>query len=229
MESEDESDSEPDYDVKQKEKAKANKKKKNSPKNEDEELIAGSYFKSNSDLSSEDEEKEEIQDNFQNVEHENENEQPDILGIENSKKSDEYDFTGERPPPEPPPDQPSTSGLPRTQKNIIECREQLTIRKDNYAYFVNNKGEPHGVGSKLMEKLPNFKNSKKGIVQKLRKGNQYHFVLPIQDEFKASLGETTKGINLAIYSLHSVVKELNIKSLSIAKSSHLNNVLWEEI
>ena len=33
------------------------------------------------------------------------------------------------------------------------------MRKDNYAYFVNNKGEPRDVGSKLLEKyvkLPNF-------------------------------------------------------------------------
>ena len=84
------------------------------------------------------------------------------------------------------------------------------MRKDNYAYFVNIKGEPRDVGSKLLGKwgkLPKFKNLQKGIFQKLRKGNQYHFILPIEDEVKASLGETTKDINLAIHSLHSMVKE----------------------
>ena len=98
--------------------------------------------------------------------------------------------------------------------------------------LVSNKGEPRDVGSKLFEKcgkLANLKNLQKGIVQKLRKGNQYHFVLPIEDEFKASLGETTKDIKSEIYSLHSIIEELNIKSLSIAKSPHINNVLWEEI
>ena len=48
------------------------------------------------------------------------------------------------------------------------------MRKGNYAYFVNNKGEPRDVGSKLLEKfgkLPNFKNLQKEIVQKLRKRN----------------------------------------------------------
>ena len=101
------------------------------------------------------------------------------------------------------------------------------MRKDNYAYFVRNKGEPRDIGSKLLEKCgksPNFKNLQKGRVQKLRKGNQYHFVLPIEDEFKASLGKMTKDIELAIYSLHSMVKELNIKSISIANSPHINNV-----
>ena len=125
MEFEGESDSDPSYDVKQK--PKANKKKKHFKENEDEELKEVSYFESISDLSSEDEKEEEIQENFQNVEHENENEQPDILGIENSENSDEDDFTEERLPP----DQPSTSGFPKTQKNIIECRDQLTMRKDN--------------------------------------------------------------------------------------------------
>ena len=106
------------------------------------------------------------------------------------------------------------------------------MRKDYYAYFVRNKGEPRDVGSKLLEKsgkLPNFKNLQKGIVQKLRKANQYHFVLPIEEEFKASLGETIEDIQLAIHSLHSMVEELNIKSISTAKTPHINNVLWEEI
>ena len=113
-ESEDESDSDPDYDSKQK--PKANEKKKHFKENEDDELNEGVNFETNSDLSSEDE-KEEIRENFQNIEHENENEQPDILEIENSKNSDEDDFTRERPPPEPPADQPSTSGLDR--KSVV--------------------------------------------------------------------------------------------------------------
>ena len=79
----------------------------------------------------------------------------------------------------------------KTQKNIIECRDQLTRRKDNYVYFVIDKGEPRDVGSKLLEKcgkLLKFKNLQKGIVKELRKGHQYHFALPIENEFKANLG-----------------------------------------
>ena len=54
-------------------------------------------------------------------------------------------------------------------------------------------------------------------------------MLSIENEFEASLGETTKDVKLAIYSLYSMVEELNIKSLSIAKSRQINNVLWEEM
>ena len=106
------------------------------------------------------------------------------------------------------------------------------MRKDNYVYFVTDKGEPRDVGSKLLEKCgksPKFKNLQKGIFKELRKGHQYHFALPIQNEFKTDLGETTEDIKAAIYSFHSVVEKLNLKSISIAKSTHINNVLWEEI
>ena len=57
----------------------------------------------------------------------------------------------------------------------MESRDQLTMGKDNYAYFVTNKGEPHDVGSKLLKKcgkLLNSKNLQKVIVQNLRKGNK---------------------------------------------------------
>ena len=129
MESEDESDSDLDYDVKQK--PKENNKKKHFKENKDVELEEEIYPESNSDLSSEDEKEEETQENFQNEESESENEQFDKLEVENSENSDEYDFREERLPPEPPPDLPSTSGLSNPQKNVIECRDQLTMRKDN--------------------------------------------------------------------------------------------------
>ena len=124
-------------------------------------------------MSSEDGKEDETQKNLQNVEYENENEQLDRLEIKNSENSDEDDFTEERSPPEPPPDQTSTSGLLKTQKNIIEYHE-ITMRKINYAYIATNKGEPRDVGSILLEnygKLPNFKNLQKEIVKKSGKEN----------------------------------------------------------
>ena len=51
----------------------------------------------------------------------------------------------------------------------------------------------------------------------------------LRARFKARLGETKKNIELAIHSLHSTVEKLNLKSISIAKSPHINKVLWEEI
>ena len=98
-------------------------------------------------MSSKDEKEEENQEHFQNVEHESGNEQLDILEIENSKNSDKDEFTEERLPPQPPLDQPSTSGSSRTRKNMIECRDQFTMRKNDHAYFVTDEREPRDVGS----------------------------------------------------------------------------------
>ena len=90
-----------------------------------------------------------------------------------------------------------------------------------------DKVESRDVNSKLLEqseKLPNLKNLQKGIVKKLREGNQYQFVLPVENIFKASLGETTKDIELTIYSFYSMVRNLNNKSISIAIYPHINNI-----
>ena len=32
-------------------------------------------------------------------------------------------------------------------KNIVECRDELTMRKDNYVYFVTTNGNPQSNGS----------------------------------------------------------------------------------
>ena len=78
-----------------------------------------------------------------------------------------------RPPPEPTSINSQTEKL-ITRKNIVECRDQLTMRKDNYAYFVSTNGTPRDDGSKTLEKrqtLPKFKNLQKGIAKETKKGN----------------------------------------------------------
>ena len=56
---------------------------------------------------------------------------------------------------------------------MVECRDQLTMRKDTYAYFVTTNGTPLDNGSKILEKretLPKFKNLQKGIGKEIKKG-----------------------------------------------------------
>ena len=82
-----------------------------------------------------------------------------------------------RPPPEPP---PAEKDLPAvnltTNHNIIECRDKLAMRKDNYAHFILTKNEPRDNGSKILLKrkdLPQFKNLCIGHAQEFRRGLQY--------------------------------------------------------
>ena len=99
-----------------------------------------------------------------------------------SEKDDNHNNDDNRPPPEPPPINSQTEKI-ITRENIVECRDQLTMRKDNYAYFVTTNGTPLGNGSKTLEKreyLPKFKHIQKGIAKGIKKRNYYYFALPME-------------------------------------------------
>ena len=72
-------------------------------------------------------------------------------------------------------------------KYIVECRDQLTMRKNNYVYFVTTNGNLRDNGSKSLDKrgtLPKFKNLQKGTAKEIKTGNYHHFSLPIEDEMQ---------------------------------------------
>ena len=117
-------------------------------------------------------------------------------------------------------------------KNIVECRDQLTMRKDNYVYFVTTNGNPRDNGSRSLEKrgtLPKFKNLQKGTAKEIKKGNYYHFALLIEEEAEDNLSETLNNIKLSIYSLRELSQKLNLRSISISRTSKINHIAWEEI
>ena len=63
-----------------------------------------------------------------------------------SGKNDNDHDDCNRPPPEPPPINTQTEKM-ITRKNLVECRDQLIMRKDNYAYFVTTNRTPCDNGS----------------------------------------------------------------------------------
>ena len=112
-------------------------------------------------------------------------------------------------------------------KNNIECRDQLTMRKDNYVYIVTTNGTPRDNGSKCLEKrgtIPKFKNLQKGTAKEIKKGNYYHFALPIEEEAKYNLSATLNNLKLAIYSLHELSQNLNLRSIGISRTSKINHI-----
>ena len=117
-------------------------------------------------------------------------------------------------------------------KNIVKFRDQLTMRKDNYVYFVTTNGNPRDSGSKSLEKhgtLPKFKNLQKGTAKEIKKGNYYHFTLPFEGEIEGNLSETLNNIKLSIYSLHKLSQKLNLGAISISKTLKINHIAREEI
>ena len=106
------------------------------------------------------------------------------------------------------------------------------MRKDNYVYFLTTNGISRNNGSKSLEKrgtLPKFENLQKGTANEIKKGNTYHFALPIEEEAKDNLSETLNNIKLSIYSLHELSQKLNLRSISISKTLRINYIAWEEI
>ena len=77
------------------------------------------------------------------------NQKQQIQTEENVEISNNSESEGNRPPTEPlPPNFKSTRQM-LMNRNIVECRDQSTMRKDNYVYFVTTNGTPRDNGSKL--------------------------------------------------------------------------------
>ena len=77
----------------------------------------------------------------------------------NFEKDDDDHYYDNHQPSEPPPINSPTEKMIK-KKNIVECHDLLTIRKDNYVHFVTTNVTPCDNESKPLKKretLPNFK------------------------------------------------------------------------
>ena len=99
------------------------------------------------------------------------NQKQQIETKENDEKSNNSESEENRPRPKPPtPNSKSTRQI-LMNKNIVECRDQLTMRKDNYVYVVTTNEIFRGNGSKTLVKrgsLSIFKNLQKGIAKEIK-------------------------------------------------------------
>ena len=63
----------------------------------------------------------------------------------------------------------------------------------------------------------------------MKKENYYHFALPIEEGTEDNLSETLNNIKLSIYSLHELFQNLELRSISISKTSRINHIPWKEV
>ena len=169
----------------------------------------------------------------ENLEHNFEDNMKLNRGYQIDSENDDNDHNDDsRPPPVPPPPNSKSNTQILMNKSIVECHDQLTMRKDNYAYFVTTNGTPCDDGSKTLEKretLPKFKKLQKGIAKEIKKRNYCNFALLIEEETEYNLFETLNNMKSSNYSLYDLSQNLNLRSISFSKTSRINPIPWEEV
>ncbi|KAL6427138.1 hypothetical protein ACFW04_008640 [Cataglyphis niger] len=119
-----------------------------------------------------------------------------------------------------------------TKSNIIDSRELLFLRKDNVAYFVDTQGKPLDSGSqKLFERngLPNMGSLVLGDTKAIKYKNHYHMALHISEAQREGPTVTLTHIIEALRKLRHIAENLQLKTISIAKTEFINNVPWSNV
>lgn len=111
-----------------------------------------------------------------------------------------------------------------------ETRDRLCMQKDNLVYFVTTKGQPIDAGAKDLEAgkiLPKIDNLAlcRARVNTYRKFKL--IALPIQNDLRANA--SIDDISEAVSSLRDVIEQLELKTISVAKTQKLDSNSWFDI
>ncbi|KAI4476975.1 hypothetical protein M0804_013155 [Polistes exclamans] len=115
-------------------------------------------------------------------------------------------------------------------ENVGISRDSLQLRHDNIVIFTDLNGTPCDTGAKLLEQtklIPHVKDLTLARAKVTDIGKNKLIIIPIKENIANSTKLET--IYEAIGSLLSVVRELNLKSVSIAKTQCLDGILWPQI
>ncbi|XP_043488078.1 uncharacterized protein LOC122515007 [Polistes fuscatus] len=127
--------------------------------------------------------------------------------------------------------QPRTNNnLNMITKNVGVSRDSLQLRHDNIVIFTDLDGTPCDTGAKLLEQtklIPHVKDLTLARAKVTNIGKHKLIIIPIKENIANSAKLET--IYEAIGSLLSVVRELDLKSVSIAKTQSLDGILWPRI
>lgn len=122
-------------------------------------------------------------------------------------------------------------------KNIFESRDQLFMRVDTYAFFLDIKGEPIDETTrsfaqrKEIGEFSNMRLRSAVISQQVRTRTCYRIALIVADEntFLNDADTTRSVIRDTLKKLKELLIEENIKSFSISKIEEINGITWGEI
>ncbi|CAG5100542.1 Protein of unknown function [Cotesia congregata] len=108
-------------------------------------------------------------------------------------------------------------------RKIIETRDQIFMQKNNYLYFIDEYGQPVDSGATKLEErslLPKFKNLQAGSVAITKIGSRHHIAIVVNK------GESLSWV---VRTLTRTLTRLNLRTISIAKSSSVNETIHDKI
>ena len=106
------------------------------------------------------------------------------------------------------------------------------MRKDNYLYFVSTDGNPLDEGARQLKelgKLPRLESLELGETQAIKDNKKIHFIVPLRGDSKNSLSTTLEILTKSIKKLDTLSNKNQIISISLVKSSHIENIDFKDI
>ncbi|CAB0036646.1 unnamed protein product, partial [Trichogramma brassicae] len=116
------------------------------------------------------------------------------------------------------------------EKILIECREKLFMRKDNYAFFIDCDGRASDEGALQLLSQNKLKTVKSdpGEVTIIKRKQSVEFAICIKshnDSTPCIIDNIEKGLLI----LKTLIEKLGIDTISIAKSQEISHVPWAHV
>ncbi|KAL7302819.1 hypothetical protein TKK_0004857 [Trichogramma kaykai] len=116
------------------------------------------------------------------------------------------------------------------EKILIECREKLFMRKDNYAFFIDCDGRATDEGASQLLSQNKLKTVKSdpGEVTVIKRKQTVEFAICIKkhnDSTPCIIDNIEKGLLV----LKALIEKLGINTISIAKSQEISHVPWVRV
>lgn len=119
----------------------------------------------------------------------------------------------------------------RGQKNsVINSRDQMFMRKENYLYFLTSDGKPCDEGSRQLFKynlIPKIKGNEVGNLEVVKKGNKVHLIFICKENEKDKL--IKDRLSEFSMKLRKTFRETPIEVVNIAKTREIDAITWQEI
>uniref|UniRef100_A0ABD2WE69 RNA-directed DNA polymerase n=1 Tax=Trichogramma kaykai TaxID=54128 RepID=A0ABD2WE69_9HYME len=174
-------------------------------------------------------------------------EAPEIVPIpQEQEQADEGEETIVQPPEEAP-EQPEEYAIDRhrinyeedfekcdseivIEKMLIECREKLFMRKDNYAFFIDCDGRATDEGASQLLSQNKLKTVKSdpGEVTMIKRKQTVEFAICIK-KHNDSTPCIIDNIEKRLLVLKALIEKLGINTISIAKSQEISHVPWVRV